>query len=103
MIFGPKFSGIRRFSALVRALVYAFTHVREYEPPEKDVLVDHLLEVGHLVGGRPVQEDVERHRRPLVLDLVDQRRQPHRVVHLRVPSDKLGRAVGFVDWFMQVV
>ena len=61
----------------------SLTHIGEYEPSEGDVLVDHLLQVDHLIGGRPVQENVEGDGRALVLDLVDQRRETDGVVNLQ--------------------
>ena len=54
----------------------------EGEAAEVHPLPHHDLQVLHVVRRRPVQEDVERHRRTLVLDLLHQARQVDSVDHL---------------------
>ena len=71
-----------RLSLATLCLSVCLAHIGEYEPPEIDVLVDQHLQVGHRIGRRPVQEDVESDGRALVLDLVDQRGETDGVVDL---------------------
>ena len=70
-------------NSTVQAQQTSLTHIGENEPGERDILVDHLLQVGHLIGGRAVQENVEGDGRALVLDLVDQRGETDGVVNLQ--------------------
>ena len=69
------------------------TDLDEVEPEYVHVVSDVLLEVPEVVGGRPLQEDVEGDGRALLLDLLHQRREVDRVAHLResgwVLKDKL--------------
>ena len=57
-------------------------YIVEYEPAELNILVDHPLQVGHLIGRGPVQENVEGDCRSLILNLVDQRRETDGVINL---------------------
>ena len=57
-------------------------HLQKGEPGDVDPIDNILLQTLQIISGTPLQEDVQCHSRPLLLDLLDQVGQIHGVTDL---------------------